>query len=76
MEVADRTWIENIEKEKDKETFHQTKDEDEKELGCETFQIEPLFEKLRDIEDEGSGEGIETERIARKEVHEKPHEDG
>jgi hypothetical protein len=74
--VADRAWIENIEKDKDKETFQQAKDEDEKELGCETFQIEPPFEKLRDIEDEGSAEGIETERIARKEVHEKPREDG
>ena len=74
--MADRAWIENIEKGKDKETFQQAKDEDEKELGCETFQIEPPFEKLRNIEDERSGEGIEAERIARKEVHEKPHEDG
>jgi len=74
--VADGVWIENIEKDENKETFYQAKDEDEKELGCETFQIEPPLEKLRDIEDEGSRESVEAEGISRKEVHEKPHEDG
>ncbi len=68
--------IEDLYQHEDKETFDQAKDEDEKELGCETFQIEPPLEKLRDIEDEGSGEGVEAETISRKEVHEKPHEDG
>jgi len=74
--VADWAGIEGIEKEKNQETFHQAKDEDEKELGCETFQIEPPLEKLGHIEDEGPGEGVEAEDIPRKEVHEKTHEEG
>ncbi len=68
--------IEDLYQHEDKETFDQAKDEDEKELGCETFQIEPPLEKLRDIEDKGSRESVEAEGISRKEVHEKTHEEG
>jgi hypothetical protein len=74
--VADWAGIEDPYKDEDKETFDQTKDEDKKELGCETFQIEPSLKKPRHIEDEGAGEGVEAETISRKEVHEKSHEEG
>jgi hypothetical protein len=45
-------------------------------LGSETLQEDPPFEKLSDIEDEGSGESVKTETIPRKEVHEKTHKEG
>jgi len=64
--------IEDLYQHQDKETLDQAKGEDEKELGCETFQIESSLEKLGHIEDEGSGKGVEAETISRKEVHEKP----
>ena len=74
--MADWTGIEDPYKDEDKKTFDQTKDGGEKELGWETFQIESSPEKLRHIEDERSGEGVETETISGEEVHEKPHEEG
>ncbi len=68
--------IEDLYQHQDKETLDQAKDEDEKELGCETFQIESSLEKLGHIEDEGPGKGVEAETIPRKKVHEKPQEEG
>ncbi len=68
--------IEDPYQQKDKEALDQAKDEDEKELGCEAFQIESSLGKLGHIEDEGSGKGVEAETISRKEVHEKPQEKG
>jgi hypothetical protein len=74
--MARRAGIECSDQDEDQETFDQAKDEGEKELGSETFQKEPPSEKLSHIEDEGSGEGIETKAIPRKKVHEKTHQEG
>ena len=55
IEVPHRIRIENIEKDKEQDPFTQAKDEDEKELGCETVQVKPLFEKLCHIKNNRSG---------------------
>jgi hypothetical protein len=74
--MVNRTRIEDTDKEENKKAFHQTEDEDEKELGDNTLYIKPPLEELRQIEDERSGKGVEAETISRKEVHEKSHEEG
>jgi len=74
--VADQAGVEGSDQDEDEETFDQAKDKGKKELGSVALQKESPFEKMGDREDEGPGEGVETETIPRKKVHEKTHQEG
>ncbi len=76
IEMTERAQIEDAKKDDEKQTFNQAGDKDKEKLGRKTFEIEPAFEKMGDIEDERPGKGVEAERISREQIHEKSHKKG
>jgi len=55
IKVSDRRRIESCQEGEDEKSFEQGEEEGEKGLGQETFEVEPTFEEVSQIEDEGPG---------------------
>jgi hypothetical protein len=71
VKVMERKGVQAGDKKKDDPSFHKGKDEDEKKLERESLPVEVASEELCHKENEGPREGVEAERVSRKEIQNK-----
>jgi len=72
MEIAKGSGVKSRQESQNEKPFKQGKEEGEEEPGKKPLQIEPIFEEMSEIKEEGSRKSIEAKGISRKEIHQIP----
>ena len=76
VKIFNRYGLEGVQKNQDENPFQVSEDEDKKELGRKSLQIESLLKKVGSKKEEWSGERVEAKCVSRKEIGEQSKDQG